>query len=270
MSEDTTKTPITLGNDTRYLEVAEQLIKLNAHGDGRQTCREVDCDNIACKHCPLTPMSGLGCDGRLTYSSLAEVRRVVDRIHRVKAATTEEPKATESIINATSDVRQPKGSILNDPSRARAAERILSRNGNGAGYLTCSDVKCYGVDCASCPLTHPNTDLKDPKGTYSTLGELRGAMDRVKKAEKAPTGTSTTTNDVHQPSHYKLFQDVESIEVIARSMTVEQFHGFCFGNILKYRLRAGKKSELATMQKDLAKASFYETLFEQHKDKCHA
>lgn len=75
---------------------------------------------------------------------------------------------------------------------------------------------------------------------------------------------------VRAPSHYMLFDDIEAIEVIARSMTVEQFKGYCLGNILKYRLRAGKKSELAFLEKDMAKAGFYGELFEKHKGKCHA
>lgn len=165
-----------------------------------------------------------------------------------------------------------EGPILNDPLWRRAGEKILSNNEGRPGNLTCSGVNCHGVYCLHCPLTGIgllSPAIQDRSGTYSTLGELRGAMDRLKQAERASVGTDQTTSDVHQPSHYKLFQDVESIEVIARSMTVEQFHGFCFGNILKYRLRAGKKSELATTEKDLAKAAFYETLFEQHKAKCH-
>lgn len=75
---------------------------------------------------------------------------------------------------------------------------------------------------------------------------------------------------VTKPSHYMLFDDIEAIEVIARSMTNEQFKGYCLGNVLKYRLRAGKKSELATMEKDLNKAAFYQELFDLHKGKCYA
>lgn len=75
---------------------------------------------------------------------------------------------------------------------------------------------------------------------------------------------------VRTPRHYMLFDDIEAIEVIARSMTCEQFKGYCLGNILKYRLRAGKKSELAFLEKDMAKAGFYGELFEKHKDKCYA
>ena len=78
-----------------------------------------------------------------------------------------------------------------------------------------------------------------------------------------------SVDDVRKPSHYQVFPDVESIEIIARSMTVAEFKGFCLGNVLKYRLRAGKKSELATMEKDLNKADFYKELFEQHKGKCY-
>ncbi|QVV96855.1 nucleotide kinase [Kosakonia phage Kc166A] len=79
-----------------------------------------------------------------------------------------------------------------------------------------------------------------------------------------------SSDGVRQPSHYQVFDGLESIEVIARSMTVSEFRGFCMGNVLKYRLRAGKKSELATMEKDLNKAAFYQELFDLHKGKCYA
>lgn len=74
---------------------------------------------------------------------------------------------------------------------------------------------------------------------------------------------------VKAPSHYQLFDGTESIEVIARAMTVSEFRGFCFGNVLKYRLRAGKKSDLANMEQDLNKAAFYQELFDKHKGLCY-
>lgn len=79
----------------------------------------------------------------------------------------------------------------------------------------------------------------------------------------------TSDDGVKQPSHYQLFEGVEAIEVIARSMTQEMFKGYCLGNILKYRLRAGKKSELATLEKDMAKAAFYLELYTKHKGLCY-
>lgn len=83
------------------------------------------------------------------------------------------------------------------------------------------------------------------------------------------TCDQTRDDGVKQPSHYQLFEGIEAIEVIARSMTQEMFNGYCLGNILKYRLRAGKKGEMATLEKDMAKAEFYKELYEKHKGLCY-
>lgn len=70
---------------------------------------------------------------------------------------------------------------------------------------------------------------------------------------------------VNSPQHYQFFPDLEAIEVIARSMTREQFYGYCLGNRLKYRLRAGNKDKL---EQDIAKSDKYLELYEQHRGKC--
>lgn len=95
---------------------------------------------------------------------------------------------------------------------------------------------------------------------------LRGPWECTCGAEKIEP---VSDDGVKQPSHYQLFEGVEAIEVIARSMTQEMFKGYCLGNILKYRLRAGKKSELATLEKDMAKATFYLELYTKHKGLCY-
>ena len=71
--------------------------------------------------------------------------------------------------------------------------------------------------------------------------------------------------NVTNPKHYQLFDGIESIEIIARSMTVEQFLGFCLGCALKYRLRAGKKDDL---MQDIAKADQFEILFKKYRHLC--
>lgn len=119
-------------------------------------------------------------------------------------------------------------------------------------HNSCEWLSCYGVDCRCCPFA-------DNDAGEMTLGKLR---ESIKPA--------VTDDGVRKPSHYQVFDGVESIEIIARSMTVSEFRGFCMGNVLKYRLRAGKKSELATMEKDLNKAAFYQELFDLHKGKCYA
>lgn len=73
------------------------------------------------------------------------------------------------------------------------------------------------------------------------------------------------TDAVNSPRHYQFFPDLEAIVVIARSMTQEQFYGYCLGNRLKYRLRAGNKDKL---EQDIAKSDKYLELYEQHKGEC--
>lgn len=104
----------------------------------------------------------------------------------------------------------------------------------------------------------------------TTYCEACNGDDRFPHVGKPVGNKLQEIDDVRKPSHYQVFDSVESIEIIARSMTVSEFRGFCMGNVLKYRLRAGKKSELATMEKDLNKASFYQKLFDLHKGKCYA
>lgn len=73
------------------------------------------------------------------------------------------------------------------------------------------------------------------------------------------------SDQVKNPSHYQFFDGVEVIEIIAKSLTVEQFKGYCLANRLKYRLRAGNKDNL---EQDIAKSDFYVQLYEKHKHLC--
>lgn len=65
-------------------------------------------------------------------------------------------------------------------------------------------------------------------------------------------------NPVEQPKHYEVFPDLESIDVIRATLTEEEFRGFCKGNTLKYRLRAGKKDDI---HQDIAKAEQYVKIY---------
>ncbi|MNV90123.1 hypothetical protein D3C71_1844740 [compost metagenome] len=70
---------------------------------------------------------------------------------------------------------------------------------------------------------------------------------------------------VNSPKHYSLFEDVEAIEVIARSLTQAEFRGYCFGNLLKYKLRCGLKDDVL---QELSKAEKYKELYEKFKGLC--
>lgn len=144
--------------------------------------------------------------------------------------------------------------------------KLINNNEGRSDDTTGCDMLCTNVSCEECPVINDN-DI--------TLGEIRAMDPRKSKSDKpevTPTDEQPSTESIEgvtKPSHYMLFDDIEAIEVIARSMTREQFKGYCFGNVLKYRLRAGRKSELAYLEKDMAKAGFYGELYEKHKDKCY-
>lgn len=146
----------------------------------------------------------------------------------------------------------------NRKTTAADVKELLALNVNVRDEASCGKgISCKGISCCQCPMVGQVTGY----GEYKTLRDLRASVGTV--------GTCSEDDGVRKPSHYQVFDGVESIEIIARSMTVSEFRGFCIGNVLKYRLRAGKKSELATMEKDLNKAAFYQELFDLHKGKCY-
>ena len=65
---------------------------------------------------------------------------------------------------------------------------------------------------------------------------------------------------VKTPKHYKIL-DTEAIDIIFKSLSQEEFGGYCLGNALKYRLRAGKKDKL---EQDIAKAEEYELIYAKY------
>lgn len=68
------------------------------------------------------------------------------------------------------------------------------------------------------------------------------------------------TDEINSPSHYMLFPDMEAIDVISAALTPEEFAGYCKGNALKYRLRAGAKG---SAEKCIAKANWYQQKLRQ-------
>lgn len=71
-------------------------------------------------------------------------------------------------------------------------------------------------------------------------------------------------NDIiNHPKHYKLFPDMEAIEVIEAVLTPEEFAGYLKGNALKYRLRAGDKGPEEIC---IGKARWYQDRLVEHFD----
>ena len=51
------------------------------------------------------------------------------------------------------------------------------------------------------------------------------------------------SDPVDKPSHYTDQYPLEAIEIIRKVLTPDEFRGYCFGNMLKYKLRAGAKGD---------------------------
>lgn len=112
----------------------------------------------------------------------------------------------------------------------------------------------YDKKLKSCPQCHTlqkivNKDVCD----YEGCG--KGVNENIKYCEKHNPQPVHTYDPVNKPKHYQLFADgTQAIDIIKASLTPEEFAGYCKGNALKYRLRAGNKDKL---QQDIDKADWY-------------
>ena len=118
---------------------------------------------------------------------------------------------------------------------------------------------------------HPynHREVLDVKGTKILLNgdSYYWRASFLETVAEAHTTSTQAADAVNSPQHYQFFPDLEAIEVIARSMTQEQFYGYCLGNRLKYRLRLGNKDK---PEQEIAKSDKYLELYEQHRGKCIA
>lgn len=105
-----------------------------------------------------------------------------------------------------------------------------------------------------------DTDMQDAQDLLVAqdllMEMIQGKITPAEQDDKVTDNRDEVYNPVHNPSHYQLFPDAEVVDVIMKILTPEEFRGYCKGNSLKYRLRAGKKTD--TLQ-DLEKAGVYET-----------
>lgn len=104
-------------------------------------------------------------------------------------------------------------------------------------------------------------------GDYEVFAEGETGTEAFyeKELELLSVSQDKKPDAVNHPKHYAVFEQLEAIEVIASSMTTEQFYGYCLGNILKYRLRAGGKDDV---MQELGKADRYQGLYNEFKHLC--
>lgn len=148
--------------------------------------------------------------------------------------------------------------------------RIQSDTANSEWESTCKDLcySPYGTFTVSVHTLNNQLYLAGLSGcAWDPSRFTLAAKSLAAQVAEIPTTSADSFSAVDKPKHYQFFPELEAIEVIARSMTQEQFYGYCLGNRLKYRLRAGNKDKL---EQDIAKSDKYLELYEQHKGKCIA
>lgn len=138
-------------------------------------------------------------------------------------------------------------------SKFKVGDKVVRSEHSGLWKQTCRNC---GVD-QDITLTVSEVD-----SCFIRLHETQGywVEDNFEHAQAAPDNNMVTA-----PKHYEFFEGVEAITIIARSMTEKQFAGYCMGNALKYRLRAGNKFNT---EEDLKKADYYKELFQKHRHEC--
>jgi hypothetical protein len=93
---------------------------------------------------------------------------------------------------------------------------------------------------------------------YNQPEQIEKRIDAQELMKQIGVASNFPNNDfVKNPKHYSFF-DTEVIDIIRSSMTPEQFIGYCKGNAIKYRLRAGKKDDAL---QDILTAEQYELYY---------
>ena len=78
------------------------------------------------------------------------------------------------------------------------------------------------------------------------------------EAEELPQAFNVKVmDDITEPEHYKVL-DTEAKYIIHKALSESEWRGYCLGNVMKYRLRAGKKDAI---EKDIGKANEYEAIY---------
>lgn len=157
-------------------------------------------------------------------------------------------------------------------------DELTRLNVDGKDNHLCSHIiGCAGIACRDCPLLDDVYTLGDVRAELANRESgLRDSDADVTESHKGggggpyheyvPPQTPSINAAVYNPKHYEVIEGLEAIEIIARSMTVEQFKGYTLGNIIKYRMRLGSKD---SVEQDLKKAQNYKDIFEKHKELCY-
>ena len=83
--------------------------------------------------------------------------------------------------------------------------------------------------------------------------------------ENDVTEENKTADAVNHPKHYEVWDGLEAKEIVRMLLTEEEYNGWCKGNLIKYRMRAGLKNPQKIVE-DIEKAEWFKRELIQHGD----
>lgn len=70
------------------------------------------------------------------------------------------------------------------------------------------------------------------------------------------TDENKAVDVVNHPKHYEVWDGLEAKEIVRMLLTEEEYNGWCKGNLIKYRMRAGLKNPQKIVE-DIEKAEWF-------------
>ena len=118
------------------------------------------------------------------------------------------------------------------------------------------DEVCNNLTCGRCPFAlGANTDDCMLDIDHFKVYKAWIEEELIQRGILEPDYDECDGDKVNSPSHYTEDR-IETIDFIRSKLTVEEFVGYCKGNVLKYVSRAGKK-ENTLASEDVSKAIVY-------------
>lgn len=87
-------------------------------------------------------------------------------------------------------------------------------------------------------------------------GENDLKINHTKEIENVATEEIETVDVVNHPKHYEVWDGLEAKEIVRMLLTPEEYNGWCKGNLIKYRMRAGLKNPHKIVE-DIEKAEWF-------------
>lgn len=96
-------------------------------------------------------------------------------------------------------------------------------------------------------------------------GEKDLKINYTEETENVATEEIKVVDVVNHPKHYEVWDGLEAKEIVRMLLTEEEYNGWCKGNLIKYRMRAGLKNPQKIVE-DIEKAEWFKRELMQHGD----